>query len=307
MKVRASVKPICDKCKVIRRFGVVRVICENPKHKQRQKQETRVVRISGVDLPNKKIEIALTYIVGIGRSTALKICQAAKIDPAAKANDLQTEDLKKIQGIIEDNYKVEGELRSEVSLNIKRLIDIACYRGLRHRKGLPVRGQKTKTNARTRKGKVKTVANKKKQQRDSKLAKTKKNKQSVSEGKVFIQASFNNTIITITDMSGNTIAWSSSGSLGFRGAKRSTPYASQMTAETVGKTAMTQGLKTAHVFVKGPGMGREAAIRTLGNLGLSVVSICDTTPIPHNGCRPRKARRVQFVIIGVEKWYKNIC
>ncbi len=121
-----------------------------------------MVRISGVDLPNKNVEIALTYIVGIGRSTALKICKEAKIEPSVKVNSLETEELKTIQKIIEGNYRVEGELRSEVSLNIKRLIDIVCYRGLRHRKGLPVRGQRTKTNARTRKGKVKTVANKKK-------------------------------------------------------------------------------------------------------------------------------------------------
>lgn len=126
------------------------------------------------------------------------------------------------------------------------------------------------------------------------MAKTKKKreKRSVFEGKVFIQATFNNTIVTITDLNGNGISWSSAGSLGFRGAKKSTPYAAQTTAETAAQKAMDVGLREVHVFVKGPGMGRESAIRSLGALGLRVKSIKDTTPIPHNGCRPRKSRRV---------------
>ncbi len=121
-----------------------------------------MVRISGVDLPSKNIGIALTYIVGIGRTTALKICEELKIDPVTKTSGLEHEQIRAIQQLIDAKYRVEGALRSEVSLNIKRLIDIACYRGLRHRKGLPVRGQKTKTNARTRKGKGVAIANKKK-------------------------------------------------------------------------------------------------------------------------------------------------
>ena len=121
-----------------------------------------MARIAGVDLPNKHVDIALTYIFGIGRSTARKICGATKIDPLKRANDLSTEEISELRNIIESEYKVEGRLRTEVSLNIKRLMDIGCYRGLRHRKGLPVRGQRTRTNARTRKGKKKTVAGKKK-------------------------------------------------------------------------------------------------------------------------------------------------
>jgi small subunit ribosomal protein S11 len=126
------------------------------------------------------------------------------------------------------------------------------------------------------------------------LAKVKKRKEkkTVYEGKVFIQATFNNTIVTITDLNGNAVSWSSAGSLGFRGAKKSTPYAAQTTAETAAKKAMDQGLREVHVFVTGPGVGRESAIRSLGALGLSVRSIKDVTPIPHNGCRPRKSRRV---------------
>lgn len=121
-----------------------------------------MARIVGVDIPNKHIDTALTYIYGIGRSAARKICNDAKIDGFKMANDLSQEELTAIREVIEANYKVEGRLRSEVGLNIKRLIDIGCYRGTRHKKGLPVRGQRTRTNSRTRKGKKKTVANKKK-------------------------------------------------------------------------------------------------------------------------------------------------
>lgn len=121
-----------------------------------------MARIAGVDLPNKHVNIALTYIYGIGRSSANKICLDAKINPDEMINNLSQDDLTKLRGIIDADYKVEGRLRSDVGLNIKRLMDIGCYRGLRHRKGLPVRGQRTRTNSRTRKGKKKTVANKKK-------------------------------------------------------------------------------------------------------------------------------------------------
>ena len=122
-----------------------------------------MARISGIDLPrNKRGEIGLTYIFGIGRATAQSILDKAGIDYSVKVQDWTDEQLAAIRGIINDQIKVEGALRSEVQLNIKRLMDIGCYRGLRHRKGLPVRGQRTKNNSRTRKGKRKTVANKKK-------------------------------------------------------------------------------------------------------------------------------------------------
>lgn len=122
-----------------------------------------MARIVGVDLPrNKRGAISLTYIYGIGRSRANEILAKAGIDENIKVEDWSDDNVKEITGIITNEYKVEGELRSEVQMNIKRLMDIACYRGLRHRKGLPLRGQRTQTNARTRKGKRKTVANKKK-------------------------------------------------------------------------------------------------------------------------------------------------
>lgn len=122
-----------------------------------------MARIAGVDVPSNKIgEVALTYIYGIGRSTAQQILQKAGIDCNVKVSDWTDAQIQSVREIIGANCKVEGELRSEVQLNIKRLMDIGCYRGIRHRLGLPVRGQSTKNNARTRKGKKKTVANKKK-------------------------------------------------------------------------------------------------------------------------------------------------
>ena len=122
-----------------------------------------MARIAGVDLPkNKRAEIGLTYIYGIGRATALKILAKAKIDPGKRVSELSDEEVASIRSLIQNDHKVEGALRSEMQLNIKRLMDIGCYRGLRHRKGLPTRGQRTRTNARTRKGKRKTVAGKKK-------------------------------------------------------------------------------------------------------------------------------------------------
>ena len=121
------------------------------------------IRIAGVDLPQDKIgEVGLTYIYGIGRSSAKKILAQAEIDSYIKVKDWTDDQASKIREIINQNFKVEGDLRSEVQRNIKRLMDIGCYRGVRHRLGLPVRGQSTKNNARTRKGKKKTVANKKK-------------------------------------------------------------------------------------------------------------------------------------------------
>lgn len=121
------------------------------------------IRIVGVDLPqNKRGEIALTYIFGIGRSSAKKILEKAGVDVNIKVQDWTDDQAAKVREVIGEDYKVEGDLRSEIQLNIKRLMDIGCYRGIRHRIGLPVRGQSTKNNARTRKGRKKTVANKKK-------------------------------------------------------------------------------------------------------------------------------------------------
>jgi small subunit ribosomal protein S13 len=122
-----------------------------------------MARIAGVDIPNqKRVEIALTYIYGIGHSSAIEILAKTGINPDTRAKDLTEEEVAKLRDVIENEYTVEGDLRREVGLNIKRMMEINCYRGIRHRKNLPVRGQRTKTNARTRKGPAKTIANKKK-------------------------------------------------------------------------------------------------------------------------------------------------
>jgi len=117
-------------------------------------------------------------------------------------------------------------------------------------------------------------------------------KKNVERGQAHIQSSFNNTIVTITDSEGNALSWASAGGLGFKGSKKSTPYAAQMASETAVKAALIHGLKTVDVFVKGPGSGREAAIRAIAACGVDVTTITDVTPVPHNGCRPPKRRRV---------------
>lgn len=131
------------------------------------------------------------------------------------------------------------------------------------------------------KAKVKRAATRKRRERKN-----------IERGAAHIRSSFNNTMVTITDLQGNAIAWSSAGGLGFRGSRKSTPFAAQMAAETAAKAAMEHGLKTVEVYVKGPGAGREAAIRALQTAGLEITLIKDVTPIPHNGCRPPKRRRV---------------
>ena len=124
------------------------------------------------------------------------------------------------------------------------------------------------------------------------VTRRRREKKNIERGAVHISSTFNNTIVTITDVNGNAISWASSGGLGFRGSRKSTPYAAQTAAETAARAAMEHGLKRVEVFVKGPGAGREAAIRALQTAGLEVSMIKDVTPIPHNGCRPPKRRRV---------------
>ena len=122
--------------------------------------------------------------------------------------------------------------------------------------------------------------------------KKRKERKNIERGQAHIQASFNNTLVTLTDQSGNAISWSSAGSLGFKGSRKSTPFAAQMASEAAAKAAIEHGLKNVEVYVKGPGSGREAAIRALQTAGLEITMIKDITPIPHNGCRPPKRRRV---------------
>lgn len=129
-------------------------------------------------------------------------------------------------------------------------------------------------------------------QKTKKVNRRKKDRKNIDRGSAHIKSTFNNSIVTLTDVLGNTLAWSSAGALGFKGSRKSTPYAAQMAAETAAKSAMEHGLKSVEVYVKGPGSGREAAIRSLQAAGLEITLIKDVTPIPHNGCRPPKRRRV---------------
>src|SRR5579863_8571439 len=269
-----------------------------------------MARIAGVEVPPKKrVEVGLTYIYGIGRTRSRSLLHRAGIDFDKKIRDLTEDEVNKVRQILEDEGAVEGDLRKEISMNIKRHIEMGSYRGLRHRRGLPVRGQRTHTNARTRKGPRRgTVANKKKAsaktakaaaKTPAKSAKAgkkksfkKKEKRVVHNGTVHVQATFNNTIVTIADPEGNTISWSSAGSLGFRGSRKGTPFAAQQASMTAAQKAKEVGLRSVEVRVSGPGSGRESAIRALATSGLEVRAIKDSTPIPHNGCRPPKKRRV---------------
>ena len=261
-----------------------------------------MARIAGVNIPNqKRVAIGLTYIHGIGRETAEQICSKVGIPTARRVHELTDDEVLRIRELIDREYTVEGDLRRVVSMNIKRLMDLGCYRGLRHRKGLPVRGQRTHTNARTRKGPARPIAGKKKYAgRKDIMAKAaagaprlrRRERKNITSGVAHVNASFNNTVVTITDAQGNTIAWSSSGAQGFKGSRKSTPYAAQMAAEDAGRKAMEHGMRTLEVEVKGPGSGRESALRALQAVGFAVTSIRDVTSIPHNGCRPPKRRRV---------------
>ena len=125
-----------------------------------------------------------------------------------------------------------------------------------------------------------------------KVVKRRRERKNIEKGAVHIQSTFNNTIVTVSDAFGNTISWASAGELGFRGSRKSTPFAAQSASETAAKAAMEHGLKTVEVFIKGPGAGRESAIRALETVGLQITMIKDVTPVPHNGCRPPKRRRV---------------
>ncbi len=276
-----------------------------------------MARIAGVDLPrDKRVEIGLTYIYGIGLSRSQEILAATGVNPDTRVKDLSDADVAALRGEIESNYQVEGDLRRLEAMNIKRLIDIGTYRGRRHRMGLPVRGQRTRTNARTRRGEGRQwlvrrrlqgnnfapLANQskfylkstKQVWRDNQLKNpgARSRNGTYPMGLAYIQSTFNNSIVTITDQNGDVISWASAGSSGFKGAKKGTPFAAQTAAESAARRAIDQGMRQIEVMVSGPGAGRETAIRALQGAGLEITLIRDITPIPHNGCRPPKRRRV---------------
>jgi small subunit ribosomal protein S11 len=229
-------------------------------------------------------------VFGIGRTSALRICEKAEIDVATKTDHLSDGDLVRLREIIENDYKVEGDLRREVQQNIKTLMDIG------HRICATGAGSQCAA-ARCPQKFAKTVAGKKaakSRAREEPMLKgaKKKVKKNVAAGVAHIQATFNNTIITIADGSGNALSWSSCGQQSFKGSRKSTPFAAQVAAEDCAKKAMEHGVRSVTVFVKGPGAGRESALRALSAAGLRVNMIRDVTPVPHNGCRPPKRRRV---------------
>jgi len=231
-----------------------------------------MARIAGVNIPvNKRVEVGLTYVFGVGRSTASQIVKDAGVSPDTKVKDLTEDEVVKLREAIESR-QVEGELRRDRSQNVKRLSEIGSYRGLRHRRGLPTRGQPM---PQPKKGRTRRRV-----------------KKNVSYGQAHIKTSFNNTIVTLTDTEGNVLAWESAGSAGFKGSRKSTPFAAQVTADSAARKGMEHGLERVEVLAKGAGSGRETAIRSLQAAGLQITTVKDVTPQAHNGCRPRKRRRV---------------
>src|SRR5487761_2737061 len=254
-----------------------------------------MARISGVDIPReKRLEISLTYIFGIGLSTSQKICDVAEVSRNTRVRDLTDEEIVRLRSWIDANLKVEGDLRRDVAQDIKRKMEIGSYQGIRHRRGLPVHGQCPHTKGAEEDGRWK-------EEGSQVMAKTTKpggrrprrrERKNVTNGVAHIKSSFNNTIVSITDSEGNVLAWASAGNVGFKGSRKSTPFAAQMAAEACARRAMEHGVRKVDVLVKGPGSGRETASRSLATVGIEVTGIKDVTPIPHNGCRPKKRRRV---------------
>ena len=258
-----------------------------------------MARIAGINIPlNKRVEIGLTYIYGIGRSTSNEVLARPASTPNTYVKDLTEDEVRKLRDIV-DELLVEGDLRRERSQNVKRLMEIGSYRGLRHRRGLPVNGQRTKTNARTRKGPKRSVRRWRQEEGEedrwhssARPRGRRRVRKNIPFGQAHIKTSFNNTIVSLTDKEGNVIAWESAGGAGFKGSRKSTPFAAQVTADAAARKGIEQGLQKVEVYVKGPGSGRETAIRSLQAAGLEVTGIRDVTPQAHNGCRPRKRRRV---------------
>ena len=259
-----------------------------------------MARISGVNIPlNKRVEIGLTYIYGVGRPTANKLLGELSISPDTYVRDLTEDEVSKLRDLIDRDFTVEGDLRRERSQAVKRLMEIGCYRGIRHRRGLPgarpehqderphAQGSQAHVDRGQEEGDGRSEPAPRRPQRGRR--KVKKN---IPIGQAHIKTSFNNTIVALTDREGNVIAWESAGGAGFKGSRKSTPFAAQVTADAAARKGIEQGMQKVEVFVKGPGSGRETAIRSLQAAGLEVTGVRDVTPQAHNGCRPRKRRRV---------------
>lgn len=270
-----------------------------------------MARIAGVDLPrNKHMDRALTYIYGIGLTSARQILDKADLPYQMNSDDLSGDDVTRIRKIIESDHVVEGDRRREISMDIKRLMDLGAieaegieedYRAV-GREQKPMHALVKVLSVALQFGKIAADDDQAALTREftellwQKPVKRQENlnavRKNISEGIIFIYSTFNNTIITVTDRQGNAFAWSTAGVIGFKGSRKSTPFAAQNALnDAIGK-AKEHGLRKVEVRVKGPGPGREAALRALTTLELDVTRIVDVTPLPHNGCKPPKRRRV---------------
>ena len=270
-----------------------------------------MARIAGMDLPrDKRTDIGLTYIFGIGRAAAQEILQKAGVDGSIRVKDVSEDKIVKIREIIDRDYRVEGDFRKE-SPDEHQAIDghrdisrsspskrVACARPAHEDQCQNPEGPTRwcgQANRRSRQFQMHRADRSCSEVREMSMSVKKgkkKERQIVQSGVAHVQASFNNTIVTITDMSGNTVVWASSGNQGFKGSRKSTPFAAQRAGEAAARKAMESGMRQIDVYVNGPGAGRESAIRSLQAAGLRINLIRDVTPIPHNGCRPPKRRRV---------------
>ena len=284
-----------------------------------------MARIAGVDLPrDKRVEAALPYIYGIGLHTSQKLLERTRINPDTRVRDLTDDEVNRIREIVDKEMRVEGDLRREVvdehqAVDGHRLLSRVAP-SARHADARAADADERAHAARSAAGRRRPQEEvdasragrrsprgeerarfkrrsrsgmaEKRRQGKGKTRVRRRDRKNIPRGRAYVQATFNNTIVTMTDPAGNVIAWSSAGSNGFKGSRKSTPYAAQVTAESAARKAMEHGLRQVDVFVKGPGSGREMAIRSLQTAGVQVVSITDTTPIPFNGCRPPKRRRV---------------
>jgi small subunit ribosomal protein S11 len=274
-----------------------------------------MARIAGVDLPRaKRIEVALTYIYGIGRSTR-NILREGGVSFDLKSDDLTDDDLVKIRTIIDQLARWKGItprcLEHQAPPDMGFIPGPApsqnCRCATAHSptrarakvrktvagKTAPSKGKRLWENimARADEGEEKKPEGQD-QKADKAAARKRRGRKNIAEGVVHIHSTFNNTIVTITDYQGNVISWASAGAMGFKGSRKGTPFAAQQAADSAAKKAMDHGLRSVQIFVRGPGAGRESALRALQSAGINISLIKDVTPIPHNGCRPPKRRRV---------------
>ena len=260
-----------------------------------------MARIAGVNLPNqKRLEIGLTYIFGIGQPTAQKICDALGLSPDTKVRDLTEDEVAKLRDYIDANHQVEGDLRRERTQAIKRLsgdrrlprpappAQPAGARPAHEDERAHAQGPEEDRRPREE-GEVMAPPRRAAATRGRTRRRVRKN---IAIGQAHIKTSFNNTIVALTDKEGNVIVWESAGSAGFKGSRKSTPFAAQVTADAAARKGMEHGLQKVEVFVKGPGSGRETAIRSLQAAGLEILGVKDVSPQAHNGVRQKKRRRV---------------